>query len=870
MRTESYGGLNRGHETHIGPYRLLQQIGEGGFGIVYLAEQDQPVHRRVAVKVLKPGMDSAQVIARFEAERQALALMDHPNIAKVHDAGTTEEGRPYFVMELVHGVHMTKYCDDNHFTVRERLELFVPVCRAIQHAHQKGVIHRDLKPSNVLVCVYDGRPVPKVIDFGVAKATEQSLTERTMFTQYGQMIGTFEYMSPEQAEMSPLGIDTRSDIYSLGVMLYELLIGSTPLQRQRWQGARLADLLKMVKEEEPPRPSTWPSSTKEAAGIAASRRTEAVKLAKLLRGELDWVVMKCLEKDRTRRYDTANGLARDIERYLHDEPVEAGPPGAGYRLRKLALKHRSALGIAGLFVALLLLAACLSIWQAVRATRAERQALIERDRTEQEKNRAEIERNRAEVERNRAEASFKMARDTVDRFFTQVGESPQLKAQGMEKFRKDLLANAKDFYERFIREQLGAPEVHHDLALAHIRLAKINEVLADYSTARALSEKAIEILGGLARMHPETAEYQSNLAASYFELGAVYFDTGNLDEAEASYQQALAIQEKLAKDHPEVAEYRRALAATQDGLGFLDFRVGRLEKAQASLEQALATWHQLLANDTHVPEDRHGLARVQLRLATTYEYRSQTEKAEGMLKGAVSTCKALVHDYPDVPEYWHSLALAHRKLGGVYFLNMQQFERAEAAHQQATQIFEKLVKEHPDVLEYVYQLGACYNNLALDAKSEGRLEAALTRVDQAIEVLEQVVARGYGEARTELLDNRINRASFLAIRGEHTRATTEANVLAQEANSRYSHLYNIACIFAQASAAVGRDTRVSLPDQTRLKAQYADRAMDFLRKAVGKGFQDAPGLKGDPDLASLRLREDFKMLMHEVENKSKK
>jgi len=358
--------------TVIGPYKLLQQIGEGGMGIVFMAEQEQPVRRKVALKIIKPGMDSRQVVARFEAERQALAMMDHQNIARVLDAGATDTGRPYFVMELVYGVPITKYCDDNHLTIRERLELFVPVCKALQHAHQKGIIHRDIKPSNILVCLYDGQPVPKVIDFGVAKAVEQRLTERTMFTQYGQIIGTFEYMSPEQAEMSQLGVDTRSDIYSLGVMLYELLTGSTPFERLREAG--LSEMLRTIKEDEPPRPSARLSSTQEAAKIASSRRTEPVKLAKLVRGELDWIVMKALEKDRSRRYETANGLARDIQRYLADEPVEACPPSAGYRLRKFARKYRSVLVTVAAFVLLLAAAALASTWQAIRATLAEKYA----------------------------------------------------------------------------------------------------------------------------------------------------------------------------------------------------------------------------------------------------------------------------------------------------------------------------------------------------------------------------------------------------------------------------------------------------------------------------------------------------------------
>jgi WD40 repeat protein/serine/threonine protein kinase len=330
--------------AQIGPYKLLQKLGEGGMGSVYMAEQSQPVRRRVAIKIIKHGMDSGQVVARFEAERQALALMDHPNIARVLDAGTTETDRPYFVMELVRGIPITRFCDENRLTPNQRLALFVPVCHAIHHAHQKGVIHRDVKPSNVLVALYDDVAVPKVIDFGVAKATGEPLTTRTLFTELGAVIGTFEYMSPEQSKFNALDIDTRTDIYSLGVLLYELLTGTTPFDRQRLRSAALDEICRIIREEEPQRPSARLSSSGSALPqIAAQRQTEPVKLTRLVRGELDWIVMKSLEKQRSRRYETASEFAHDVERHLENKPVEAGAPSASYRLWKLARRHRAAL-----------------------------------------------------------------------------------------------------------------------------------------------------------------------------------------------------------------------------------------------------------------------------------------------------------------------------------------------------------------------------------------------------------------------------------------------------------------------------------------------------------------------------------------------
>src|SRR5262245_56802832 len=305
-------------DAMIGPYKLIEQIGEGGMGTVWMAQQTEPVKRLVAVKLIKPGMDSNQVIARFEAERQALALMDHPNIARVLDGGATNIGRPYFVMDLVKGVPITRYCDEHHHAPRQRLELFIPVCQAIQHAHQKGIIHRDLKPSNVLVAPHDGKPVVKVIDFGVAKAAGQPLTDRTLVTDFGAIVGTLEYMSPEQAELNNCDIDTRSDVYALGVLLYELLAGSPPFSRKELGKAGMLEMLRVIREQEPSKPSTKLSTADGLPALAANRGTEPAKLTRLVRGELDWIVMKALEKDRRRRYDTANAFAMDVQRYLAD------------------------------------------------------------------------------------------------------------------------------------------------------------------------------------------------------------------------------------------------------------------------------------------------------------------------------------------------------------------------------------------------------------------------------------------------------------------------------------------------------------------------------------------------------------------------
>src|SRR5437867_3248323 len=416
--------LSEGPGTIIDRYKLLEKVGEGGFGAVYVAEQKEPVKRRVALKIIKLGMDTRQVIARFEAERQALALMDHPNIAKVFDAGATETGRPYFVMELVRGVPITRYCDENNLPTVERLGLFMAVCQAIQHAHQKGIIHRDIKPSNILVTLHDGMPVPKVIDFGIAKATHGDLTDKTIYTQFQQFIGTPAYISPEQAEMSGLDMDTRSDIYSLGVLLYELLVGRTPFDGKELLISGLDEMRRVIREQEPLRPSTRLSAlTPEELTAAAKRRSaDPPKLVHALRGDLDWIVMKCLEKDRARRYETASGVSADLKRFLDNEPVVARPPSTVYQFRKFVRRHKGAVAAASAVA----LALILGLGFATFALLRERQARLKQMVAEKAK--------RAETVRADAVAEF------MRELFSST--APELLRQGHQRPVRDLLKAA--------------------------------------------------------------------------------------------------------------------------------------------------------------------------------------------------------------------------------------------------------------------------------------------------------------------------------------------------------------------------------------------------------------------------------------------
>ena len=542
---EPIESLSEGPGTVIGRYKLLQHIGEGGFGVVYMAEQTEPVVRKVALKIIKLGMDTKQVVARFEAERQALALMEHPNIAHVLDGGATATGRPYFVMELVRGIAITEYCDQANLATSERLELFVEVCQAVQHAHQKGIIHRDLKPSNVLVTLHDGKPVPKVIDFGIAKAMHGRLTEKTLFTEFRQFIGTPAYMSPEQAEMSGLDIDTRTDIYALGVLLYELLTGSTPFDTKALLEAGYGELSRIIREKEPPRPSVRIGAAFSEEGgsaeIARHRRIDVRALGRLLRGDLDWIAMRALEKDRARRYASASELAEDVRRHLRDEPVQAGPPGAAYRVRKFLTRNRAAVAWAAAIVVALLAGIGGTTWGVLRAAR---------ERDVGERNRALAEERQVEAERASHEANRQttLAWEAIQQARDVTGFLSETLALSNPMVSGSASLPVRDVLDRASREVARLANQPYAEASVRGTIGRAYRSLSEHSLAEPHLRRAAELMRELPD-YDGVERYQTlwALTISLFGLGAS-------DAAEAALEARGVGHDEVRRLHPELAD----------------------------------------------------------------------------------------------------------------------------------------------------------------------------------------------------------------------------------------------------------------------------------------------------------------------------
>jgi tetratricopeptide (TPR) repeat protein len=689
----------------VGPYRLMEQIGEGGMGLVFVAEQLQPVRRKVALKVIKPGMDTREVVARFEQERQALALMDHPHIARVLDAGTTETGRPFFVMELVKGVPITTYCDEQRLTPRERLGLFVHVCQAVQHAHQKGVIHRDLKPSNVLVASHDGTPVVKVIDFGVAKAVGPKLTDRTVYTYVEQLIGTPLYMSPEQAGLSSLDVDTRTDVYALGVLLYELLTGTTPFELG--QLSRVDEMRRIIREQEPPRPSLRISTLGPvAATVSASRRSDPHHLRRLLRGELDWIVMKCLEKDRNRRYESAAGLAHDVERYLNHEPVRAGPPGAAYRLGKLLRRHRGPVLAATLVLTALLAGLAGTAWGLVRAERARQR---EADRAEAEAR----QRARADAERDRAEEEKRIA-EAVRRFFlvnllrqadprTQADAlrlaGGEFEAQDNPSVRELLDRAAVELTADGIEAQFpGQPRVQAEVlwtvGFAYLGVGDYDKAIDHLSRARDGSRRA------LGPHHPKTLATLRTLADAYRRAHKP-------EQAVPLLEQVRDVQvAELGADHP-------ITLATLDQLAGAVCFAGKPDKAIALFEQVLDARRVVLGPD-HLDTlgTLHNLAVAYQRAGKLAEALPRFEQVYDALVGSLGP------DHPNTLGALDNLASAYAASG--------KLDRAVPLFEETLRLRRaRLGPDHPDTLLSMTRLGVSYGKVGRGSEGLALLEEAL-------------------------------------------------------------------------------------------------------------------------------------------------
>jgi serine/threonine protein kinase/tetratricopeptide (TPR) repeat protein len=761
----------------IGRYKLLERIGEGGFGVVYMAEQQHPVRRKVALKIVKPGMDSHQVLARFEAERQALAIMDHPNIAKVFDAGATDSGRPYFVMELIKGEPITEFCDRNQLTPQQRLELFAQGCHAVQHAHQKGIIHRDIKPTNVLVGMHDTTPVVKVIDFGVAKALGQELTDKTLFTGFAQFLGTPLYMSPEQAGQSVLDVDTRSDIYSLGVLLYELLTGTTPFDKERFKKAAQDEIFRIIREEEPPKPSTRLSESKDSLpSISAQRHTEPAKLTKLVRGELDWIVMMALEKDRTRRYETASGMARDIERYLHDEPVEACPPSAAYRLRKFVRRNKGPVLAAGLVLLTLIGGIAGTSIGLVRAERA-RRAEVERAEGERQA-RQEAQAREAETDavldfvENRIiaaaqpegrpgglgrDVTLRRAIETALPFLDEgFANRPLIEAR----LRRTLGTSFQYLGEEEIAaEQLGKAIAlytkhrgsnHLDTLKSKLEMAGSYYDRRRYAEGVKLNEEVlVHYKTQLGSDHPSTLICMNDLAVGYTGLG-------RHAEALKLHEETLALlKSKLGPDHPETLISMNNLAGVYDAASRLDDALKLHEETLALSVAKLGPDHPLTLSCMN-------------NLAMQYAHLDRLAEAAKLFEDTIAGAKAkLGPDHPSTLGCMNNLAQCYEALG---------------RHDEAAKLYEDTltlvkVKFGPDDP----RTATCMNNLAM-------LYASLDRLAEAVQLLEEAVARArakLGPDHANTLVYMKNLALIYNNSGRHAEAIDLMNVTLRQMNTKF-------------------------------------------------------------------------------------
>ena len=753
----------------LGRYKLMERLGEGGCGVVYVAEQTQPVRRRVALKVIKLGMDTKAVVARFEAERQALAMMDHPNIAKVLDAGTTEVGRPYFVMELVRGIRITDYCDQNQLSTKERLELFIKICQAIQHAHQKGIIHRDIKPSNILVTLHDGVPVPKVIDFGIAKATEGRLTDATVYTQLHQFIGTPAYMSPEQAEMSGLDIDTRSDIYSLGVLLYELLAGSTPFDAQELMSQGIDQMRKTIREKEPVRPSTRFATLKgdDLTTTAKRRSADKAKLMHQLKGDLDWIVMKCLEKDRTRRYETASGLAADLKRHLNNEPVVARPPSTVYRIQKAIRRNKISFAAGTVVFGALLLGIIATTWQSVRATHAKQQALTAQAEEAKQRQQADAARGQAE-----GLVSF-MIQDL----------QPSLKDYGRLSLLRQVDEKTVDYFAALPPELRNA---NTDLAQADAieALAEILASSGDIKSAGAKGGEALALYQRLAAQHPELPEAAAG--ALNLEWYAYSLDPSHSSaELDTFQQDILRRWRELFAKHPESLQVRTGLGGALWNRA--SYAAQRFNKPQEAIAIGLELQEYDRGGMAKWPEDekiRRGYANALGVLAIAYQSVGEQDKAVQVSEEAEAFYDEALKKDPGNLSLLADAGEAAMNLS--YRVSAISQLRSRDAELIARERYRTLTTLDPANADWRYHFVQAHMMECYYLEGDGQIEAARQAFKKFDSLLQTVTIQPWDEQKP--LQNSIDLARLAAMAGDNADAHTQLAVAQSRFQAHYDQL----------------------------------------------------------------------------------
>lgn len=729
----------------IGRYRLIELLGSGGFGNVWLAEQTEPIHRRVALKLIKPGMDSREIIARFEAERQTLALMDHPNIARVLDAGTSGTGRPYFALELVEGKLITKHCDDLRLSIRERLEIFITVCQAVQHAHQKAILHRDLKPSNILVTVVDGKMVPKVIDFGIAKAlganAEEVLKSSALATRAGIVVGTPDYMSPEQAG-SELDVDTRSDIYLLGVILYELLTGTTPLGASGRHFAFDA-VLREIRERDPLRPSNYllKGPRQLAANIAIHRNTDVTRLARLLRNDLDWITMKALEKDRRRRYETATALALDLQAHLDGRSVSAAAPTWSYRIRKFTRRNGPALIAIGLIATALITGTVMSLWQA----------------------------REAELSRAAANRNLLRAEQAVETFLSRATDDPQLKGENFSGFKIGLLLEAVDFYDKLSSDRRNDPKLRSNHAWTLGRIGSLFYRTKETAKAAATLRKAVEIDEALVAEFPRDATYRRAFLMRANNLAVILTDTREYAAADKIRKRALQLAEQLHVEQPSDRNAGREFVLVLSNAGKVYRGTGRAREAEALYERAAQVQKELVALFKE-SDQRHELASLQGRIGELADDRGDYAKADSRYRDALNGLEKLVLESPRETKFRESFADFTIKSGEVLCMLGRSTEGL-AAIERATESFQTLARELPKQPGFRLSASLGIVSQALALKHLQRIPEASARFDEALALQEKLVS--------EFPETPAFRAAPISTLGELAGLRREANEWAE-------------------------------------------------------------------------------------------